>query len=271
MHERIRGSARREWMTVTATVIIGVAGVAACQPAGGDGGRPVGWHGNAGGSPRVGATARAGAEKDTVSSAGASAGATTSAATGAAAKATAAPGPAVTGSFGVAAGGAAAAGVGVAVTGHPLASAMAGVPAVLRDRPAARVVAVTGHVVDGVGGLLDRLVLVDAGERVTLTGQGYIRVQWAAGTSAGQGGEPVMPTWTALTGTLLHVASAGRVQLTEYYYLDGTVTLRDNAGAAVQRLGVTPVTWAQVRADVNQAPDPAHGIVRHGVVLDAVS
>jgi RNA polymerase sigma factor (sigma-70 family) len=163
-------------------------------------------------------------------------------------------------------------------------------PGPLPRRPAGVLVAAASSVVAGVvNGLPDTWVLAHAGDSVTLRGSGYVRVQWDIVTS-GPAGPLAMPTWTG--GTVVHVASGGGRRLDdpvggvtalagdslptgvgpiwrdEFYYLDGTVTLRNNSGTASYRLDVTPVTWAQIDADLRQPPDPARGILRYGIVRD---
>lgn len=51
----------------------------------------------------------------------------------------------------------------------------------------------------------------------------------------------------------------------EFYWLDGTVTLHENEGAADYNLGITPVIWEEVHADINQKPSAADSIVRYSL------
>jgi hypothetical protein len=139
------------------------------------------------------------------------------------------------------------------------------------------------------------------GDAMTLTGHGYFQVRWEV-AYFNRTGQLAMPTWTGLKGKLFHVASGGGRRMddtvpgatdlphtwmgrpdkgydtlpagaqqmwqNEFYYLDGTVTLHNIEGAADYNLGVSPKTWAQVTADINQTPNAATGLVRYGVVRD---
>jgi hypothetical protein len=54
----------------------------------------------------------------------------------------------------------------------------------------------------------------------------------------------------------------------EYFYLDGTVTLHLNQTGLRYSLIVSPSTWQAVSDDIDQAPNPAAGLVRYGLVRD---
>ncbi|WP_175409389.1 RNA polymerase sigma factor [Streptomyces sp. TRM64462] len=136
-------------------------------------------------------------------------------------------------------------------------------------------------------------------DTITLTGRGYVRVRWQL-VPEQRPGHVVMPTWTGLDGRLFHVASGGGRRLddqiptspvrphtwmgsdatgyavlppgtqqmwqNEYYYLDGTVTLRQNERGADYNLSVRPVTPDDITRDVTSPPDPERNIVRYGHV-----
>jgi hypothetical protein len=135
------------------------------------------------------------------------------------------------------------------------------------------------------------------GERLTITGTGYVQVRWGILYRNRVG--PFQPaTWTGLKGKLFHVASgggrrmddeqapgvtwmgspetgfvrlpAGQQQMwqNEFYYLDGSVTLHNNERGADLDISVAPKTWREVWADISARPDPARGILRYGLTRD---
>ena len=146
--------------------------------------------------------------------------------------------------------------------------------------------------------------LVHRGEQVTFRGRGYLRIEYQIAYTQRSGGL-VPPSWTGLTGRLMHVASGGGVRLDdpvpgqpagttfmgtpavgytvlpagaqqmwkfEYFYLDGEVTLHQNERGADYNLYVHLVTWRQVHDDVFTGP-PAGGPVagqpfRYGLTRD---
>ncbi|MEY9840094.1 sigma-70 family RNA polymerase sigma factor [Streptacidiphilus sp. EB103A] len=140
-------------------------------------------------------------------------------------------------------------------------------------------------------------VLTHRGDNLTITGRGYLLVRWQILTL----GQIFPPTWTGLSGKLFHVASGGGRRMddlkpgttvagtwmgdrnqgyatlvtgaqqmwqNEYFYLDGTVTLHLNQTGLRYSLIVSPSTWQAVSADIDQAPNPAAGLVRYGLVRD---
>ena len=140
-------------------------------------------------------------------------------------------------------------------------------------------------------------VLTHRGDNLTVTGRGYLLVRWQILTL----GQIFPPTWTGLSGRLFHVASGGGRRMddlkpgttvagtwmgdrnegyatlvagaqqmwqNEYFYLDGTVTLHLNLTGLRYSLIVSPSTWQAVSADIDQAPNPAAGLVRYGLVRD---
>lgn len=140
-------------------------------------------------------------------------------------------------------------------------------------------------------------VLTHRGDNLTITGRGYLLVRWQILTL----GQIFPPTWTGLSGRLFHVASGGGRRMddlkpgttvagtwmgdrdqgyatlvagaqqmwqNEYFYLDGTVTLHLNQTGLRYSLIVSPSTWQAVSDDIDQAPNPAAGLVRYGLVRD---
>ncbi len=140
------------------------------------------------------------------------------------------------------------------------------------------------------------------GDSITLSGQGYFLMRWET-AYFNRVGELVMPTFTNLSGTLLHVANAdgrnddllnldpskeagetllGRPSVgyqtlppgtpmiwnNQYFYLDGTVTINQNERGADYNLGITPVSWSQMHADVTRPVLSSTKIVRPGVSYD---
>ncbi|HET9658096.1 MAG TPA: hypothetical protein VFP72_22270 [Kineosporiaceae bacterium] len=173
-------------------------------------------------------------------------------------------------------------------------------PGTLPVRPEGRAVTATGNFrAPFPGSVGARWLLTGRGDEVTLTGQGYVQVRWAATYARGTG--PLqLPVWSGLQGKLFHVASGGGHRLddgvpgatdlphtwlgnpstgydtlppgaappwhVEYYYLDGSVTLTNLEDAAGYDLGVGPRTRAQVLTDLNTAP--GRSVVRFGLVRD---
>ncbi|MFC1401373.1 MULTISPECIES: RNA polymerase sigma factor [Streptacidiphilus] len=140
-------------------------------------------------------------------------------------------------------------------------------------------------------------VLDHRGDNLTITGRGYLLVRWQLPTV----GQIFPPTWTGLGGRLFHVASGGGRRMddpkpgstvagtwmgdraqgydtlvagaqqmwqNEYFYLDGTVTVHLDQAGLRYSLIVAPSTWQAVSDDIDQAPDPAAGLVRYGLVRD---
>ncbi|HKS46821.1 MAG TPA: sigma-70 family RNA polymerase sigma factor [Amycolatopsis sp.] len=176
-------------------------------------------------------------------------------------------------------------------------------PGPLPHRPEGTVTAVAGNYLDPQPGwIAGRYVMMHRGEHVTLRGQGYLQVRYEIAFFNRPGGM-VMPTWTGLQGRLFHVASGGfrrmddakpggpaantwmgepgkgyitlpdgtqQMWQNEFFYLDGEVTLTNNERGADYNITATPVTWAQVTADITTAPtpDPKQGRVRFGLVRD---
>jgi len=155
-----------------------------------------------------------------------------------------------------------------------------------------------------------QFVMMHRGDHVTLTGHGYVRVRYEIAWF-NRPGDMVMPTWTGLEGELFHVASGGQRRMddakpgadaaytwmgapvagssgpaagyvvlpagaqqmwqNEFFYLDGTVTLNNNERGADYNITATPMSWADVEADIAMASpaDPvAKGWVRYGLVRD---
>lgn len=133
------------------------------------------------------------------------------------------------------------------------------------------------------------------GEKVTLSGQGYILVRWQISPQS-RPGALVMPTWTGLKGRLFHVASGGGRRMddttgpdttgmggpatgytvlpdgtqqmwqNEYFYVDGSVTLNQNERGADYGVIVFPSTWDAAQKDVRTGP--GQGAIRYGQVRD---
>ncbi len=156
-----------------------------------------------------------------------------------------------------------------------------------------------------------QFVMMHRGDHVTLTGHGYVRVRYEIAWF-NRPGNMVMPTWTGLAGELFHVASGGQRRMddvkpgadaaytwmgapvagssgpaagyvvlptgaqqmwqNEFFYLDGTVTLNNNERGADYNITATPMSWADVEADITMPipADPvAKGWVRYGLVRDS--
>ncbi|MEV7889092.1 RNA polymerase sigma factor [Streptomyces sp. NPDC002817] len=159
-------------------------------------------------------------------------------------------------------------------------------PAALPHRPESGITSTWGA----------KAVMQHRGEKVTLSGQGYVLVRWQIAPQSRAGGL-VMPTWTGLKGELFHVASGGGRRMddvytgtdttgmgspsigwtvlpdgtqqmwqNEYFYLDGTVTLNQNERGADYGLIVFPSTWQAAQEDVRYGPP--QGAVRYGLVRD---
>jgi len=150
------------------------------------------------------------------------------------------------------------------------------------------------------GSLGGRWLMFYRGDHITVTGRGYFQVRWEV-AFFNRTGLLRMPTWTSLSGKLFHAASGGGRRMddtvpgatdlphtwmgdpekgyivppagaqqmwnNEFFYLDGTVTLNENEIGADYNLSVTPVTRAQIQADITRQPGQP-GIVRYGIVRD---
>ncbi|MFF7871955.1 sigma-70 family RNA polymerase sigma factor [Streptomyces qaidamensis] len=144
-----------------------------------------------------------------------------------------------------------------------------------------------------------KAVMQHRGDRVTLTGRGYVLVRWQISPGS-RPGALVMPSWTGLKGRLFHVASGGwrrmddplpgapngyatgmggpdigyavlppgtqQMWQNEYFYLDGTVTLTQNERGCDYGLTVFPSDRDAVVGDINEGP--ADGALRYGLVRD---
>ncbi|MFF6954000.1 RNA polymerase sigma factor [Streptomyces iakyrus] len=144
-----------------------------------------------------------------------------------------------------------------------------------------------------------KAVMQHRGDRVTLTGRGYVLVRWQISPRS-RPGALVMPSWTGLKGRLFHVASGGwrrmddplpgapngyatgmggpdigyavlppgtqQMWQNEYFYLDGTVTLTQNERGCDYGLIVFPSDREAVVRDINEGP--ADGALRYGLVRD---
>ncbi|MFF8936806.1 RNA polymerase sigma factor [Streptomyces paradoxus] len=144
-----------------------------------------------------------------------------------------------------------------------------------------------------------KAVMQHRGDRVTLTGRGYVLVRWQISPRS-RPGALVMPSWTGLEGRLFHVASGGwrrmddplpgapngyatgmggpdighavlppgtqQMWQNEYFYLDGTVTLTQNERGCDYGLIVFPSDRDAVVRDINEGP--ADGAIRYGLVRD---
>jgi RNA polymerase sigma factor (sigma-70 family) len=141
-----------------------------------------------------------------------------------------------------------------------------------------------------------KAVMQHRGEKVTLSGQGYVLVRWQIAPQSRSGGL-TMPTWTGLKGELFHVASGGGRRMddvntgtdttgmgspsigytvlpdgaqqmwqNEYFYVDGTVTLNQNERGADYGLIVFPSSWEAAEKDVQYGPP--QGAIRYGLVRD---
>ena len=179
-------------------------------------------------------------------------------------------------------------------------------PGSLPKRPETAIISVGGtYQAPKKGWIGGAYVMMHRGDNVVLKGTGYLRVRYEIAWF-NRPGSMVMPTWTGLSGKLFHVASGGGHRMddtkpgdpanytwmgqpvisaagpaygyvvlpagaqqmwqNEYFYLDGEVTLHENEGAADYNITATPVTWADVTADIN-TPAPAKA-VRYGIVRD---
>jgi hypothetical protein len=182
------------------------------------------------------------------------------------------------------------------------AAAVSSPPSVLKTRPEGTTITATGKYSNPfVGSLGGKWLLFWNGDYLTITGQGYFQVRWEVAWF-NRVGQLVMPTWTGVSGTFIHVASGGGHRMDDYnqspvetgdtwmgrqsvgydtlpagtpmiwqnefYYIDGTVTLHENEGWADYNLGITPETWASVTADVNLTPIYGTYRIRYGVVYD---
>ncbi|MFC8142697.1 sigma-70 family RNA polymerase sigma factor [Streptomyces paradoxus] len=144
-----------------------------------------------------------------------------------------------------------------------------------------------------------KAVMQHRGDRLTLTGRGYVLVRWQISPKS-RPGALVMPSWTGLKGRLFHVASGGwrrmddplpgapngyatgmggpdigyavlppgtqQMWQNEYFYLDGTVTLTQNERGCDYGLTVFPSDRDAVVRDINEGP--ADGAIRYGLVRD---
>lgn len=140
-----------------------------------------------------------------------------------------------------------------------------------------------------------KAVMQHRGEKVTLSGQGYVLVRWQISPQS-RPGSLTMPTWTGLEGELFHIASGGGRRMddttgagttgmggpetgytvlpdgaqqmwqNEYFYLDGTVTLNQNERGADYGLIVFPSTWQEAEKDIQYGPP--QGALRYGLVRD---
>lgn len=144
-----------------------------------------------------------------------------------------------------------------------------------------------------------KAVMQHRGDRVTLTGRGYVLVRWQISPRS-RPGALVMPSWTGLKGRLFHVASGGGRRMddplpgapngyatgmggpdigyavlppgtqqmwqNEYFHLDGTVTLTQNERGCDYGLIVFPSDRDAVVRDIDQGP--ADGAIRYGLVRD---
>ena len=141
-------------------------------------------------------------------------------------------------------------------------------------------------------------VMNHRGDKVTLTGKGYVLVRWQISPQY-RAGSLVMPAWTGLKGKLFHVASGGGRRMddpvsatdttatgmgnattgftvlpsgtqqmwqNEYFYVDGSVTLVQNERGADYGLGVFPSTWDAAEKDITTGP--SQGAKRYGLVRD---
>jgi RNA polymerase sigma factor (sigma-70 family) len=158
-------------------------------------------------------------------------------------------------------------------------------PAALPHRPESGITSTWGA----------KAVMQHRGEKVTLSGQGYVLVRWQISPQS-RPGSLAMPTWTGLKGELFHVASGGGRRMddttapdttgmggpatgytvlpdgaqqmwqNEYFYLDGTVTLNQNERGADYGLIVFPSTWQEADEDIRNGPP--QGALRYGLVRD---
>jgi hypothetical protein len=75
-------------------------------------------------------------------------------------------------------------------------------------------------------------------------------------------------TWMGGPATGLTVLPAGTQQMwqVEYFWIDGTVTLRQNERGADYNLFAEASSWEKVTEDVTRAP--GDGVIRYGLVRD---
>ena len=174
-------------------------------------------------------------------------------------------------------------------------------PGALPQRPATTPITATGKY-ETSNGAANLYLMNFNGDDLKLTGQGYFRIQWQIIYWTGRVGQIAMPSWTGLTGKVLHVASGGgrrmddlingsatggktglgststgydtlptgaqKMWQNEYFYLDGTVILHQNQSYAWADLDVAPVTWQQITTDIDTQPNLANDIERYGLVRD---
>jgi len=140
--------------------------------------------------------------------------------------------------------------------------------------------------------------LVHRGEWVTLSGQGYIRLDWQVPFQVRAGGL-VPPSWTGLKGKLFHVASGGGHRMDdripgqaadhtylgnpeqgpstvpagttmiwafEYYYLDGEVTFTQRESGGDYNIYLHVVDRQAITADITRPP--GGDVVRYGLTRD---
>jgi RNA polymerase sigma factor (sigma-70 family) len=185
-------------------------------------------------------------------------------------------------------------------TAPPVGQAPGTLPVRAEDKPITLVAAASKEEAPFRGSLGGTWLMFYRGDKITVTGRGYFRVRWEI-AFFNRPGLLRMPTWTGLQGKVFHVASGGGRRMddtvpgatdlphtwmgtpsqgyitlptgtqqmwnNEFYYLDGTVTLNENEIGADYNLSVTPVTRAQIQADIAQVPGRP-GIVRYGLVRD---
>ncbi|GLY08494.1 sigma-70 family RNA polymerase sigma factor [Actinoplanes sp. NBRC 101535] len=141
--------------------------------------------------------------------------------------------------------------------------------------------------------------LIHRGERVTLTGRGYIHLGWQVPFHVRAGGI-VPPAWSGLRGKLFHVASGGghrmddripgeaadhtflgnpgqgvsslpdgvqQMWASEYFHLDGEVTLTQRESGGDYNIYLHLVDWQTARDDITTAPADG-GPVRYGLTRD---
>ena len=139
---------------------------------------------------------------------------------------------------------------------------------------------------------------VHRGEWVTLSGRGYIRLEWQVPFQVRAGGI-VPPSWTGLKGKLFHVASGGGHRMDdripgqaadhtylgnpeqgqstvpdgaqvfwrfEYYYLDGEVTFTQRESGGDYNIYLHLVDRQTITADITTAPGGDQ--VRYGLTRD---
>ena len=174
-------------------------------------------------------------------------------------------------------------------------------PATLPARPQAEPLSMSGKYAKPEAG--GTYLLAHRGEYLTISGRGYLALDWQVEYFTRGPGQIRMPTWTGLKGKIFHVASGGGHRMddpvpgaphgqtwmgspekgystlpagtqqmwqNEYYYLDGTVTLHLNERGTDYNLVVGPTTWNGIVDDITQPPSPeaGNGRVRYGEVRD---